>query len=116
MGQLSGKYKSDVRIAVQENGSGFYSYLKKQGIEAIGGYTGAFDGLLLINPRTGLMAAVDIVSIIETGDASHMKAEVSVNGSFFHSPPLVLNLLSKFFSRLVPLKSITELITIISWS
>ena len=89
----------ELQLAVNEQSDRFLSFLN-----AIGGagfpYSGNFSDLLTVNPGIGTMAAVAIDSEDYTDPTFKiLKASMRINGTFLHSPPLVLDLIYKYLQR-----------------
>ena len=85
---------------MKEQGNNFQSYLRSRKVKTVS-YSGVFSDLLDVKnvEKEPLAAAVTIEDEDFVSDPPSLHALMRINGTFLHSPPIVLDLLSKYFSR-----------------
>ncbi|CAG7816037.1 unnamed protein product [Allacma fusca] len=90
---------SDLRVAVHENDTKFSRFVGNLLINCTD-YSGKFPDLLEVNKGKGSLAAINIVSErIDPRASSELTVAMRVNGTYLHSPVLVLDLITKYFSE-----------------
>ena len=82
---------------MHESGSDFQRFLNGRKIHTAP-YSGNFTELLSVDPK-GLMAALDIFETNFDAPNLRLRAGMRINGTFLHSPPLVVDLLTKYLAR-----------------